>query len=290
MPFLDGTCIEMVQPDICRGRIRGSQIRSVLFDFDGTLSLIRKGWQGVMVPMMVEILEALDSGETREELTGLVAEYVDRLTGKQTIYQMIELCNQIEARGGQALTPLEYKHQYLDRLWARIEHRVTGLKNGRIQARELIVPGALEVLDNVRSRGLTCYLASGTDQPYVLDEAQALGLTPYFSDGNEMRIYGALDEYERFSKAQVIQDILRKHHLCGSQLLAFGDGFVEIEEAKAVGGIAVGVATNEVRPGDKTGRQGLDEWKRKRLIQAGADIIIPDFEEQEALLSHLLDS
>jgi hypothetical protein len=34
----------------------------------------------------------------------------------------------------------------------------------------------------------------------------------------------------------------------------------------------------------------LDEWKRKRLIQAGADIIIPDFEEQEALLSHLLDS
>jgi phosphoglycolate phosphatase-like HAD superfamily hydrolase len=279
MPLLDGTSIEIVHSD----RINGTQIRSVLFDFDGTLSLIRQGWQGVMVPMMVETLEALETGETRETLTAIVTEFVDRLTGKQTIYQMIELCNQIEARGGRPLTPIEYKHRYLDRLWARIEHRVAGLKDGKIDARDLTVPGAIEALENIRSRGLTCYLASGTDQPYVLDEAEALGLTPYFTGGNETRIYGALDEYERFSKAQVIQDILRTHTLSGGQLLAFGDGFVEIEETKAVGGIAVGVATDEAR------RQGIDEWKRKRLIQAGADVVIPDFREHEVLLSWLLD-
>ena len=40
--------MEIVNPDIERGRIR-----SVLFDFDGTLSLIREGWQQVMGPMMV---------------------------------------------------------------------------------------------------------------------------------------------------------------------------------------------------------------------------------------------
>ena len=32
------------------------QISHVLFDFDGTLSLIRQGWPEVMVPMFVEML------------------------------------------------------------------------------------------------------------------------------------------------------------------------------------------------------------------------------------------
>jgi len=33
----------------------------------------------------------------------------------------------------------------------------------------------------------------------------------------------------------------------------------------------VGLAT------DEKNRSGLDEWKRSRLIAAGADVIIPDF-------------
>jgi phosphoglycolate phosphatase-like HAD superfamily hydrolase len=277
--MLDGTNVEIVHPALERG-----QIRSVLFDFDGTLSLIRQGWQEVMVPMMVELLLETGTGETPEALAGIVTEYVDRLTGKQTIYQMIELCDQIEKRGKQPLAPLAYKHQYLDRLWAHIEYRVIGLKRGEIDALDMVVPGTFDILENVKARGLTCYLASGTDQPYVRDEATALGLAPYFGTPEGARIYGALDEYERFSKAQVIQDILRTHGLKGSQLLAFGDGYVEIEETKRAGGIAIGVATDEVR------RLGIDEWKRERLIRAGADFIIPDFREQEALLAYLVDT
>jgi phosphoglycolate phosphatase len=278
MPYLDGTQIEIVNPNLPRGHVR-----SVLFDFDGTLSLIREGWQGVMIPMMVEILQELHTGEGEPELTALVTEFVDRLTGKQTIYQMIELAAQVEQRGGQPREPLEYKHDYLDRLWKRIAHRVEGLKQGQLDPAGMVVPGAFDVLENVRRRGLTCYLASGTDQPYVLDEAAALGITPYFQGPDQPRIYGALDEYKRFSKAQVIQDILRTHGLHGRQLLAFGDGFVEIEEAKAVGGIAVGVASDEEH------RRGINEWKRRRLTQAGADVIIPDFREQDTLLEYLLD-
>ena len=272
MPYLPDTQIEIIHPERTCG-----QPHSVLFDFDGTISLIREGWQQVMIPMMVEILGELGTGETERELTAIVTEYVDRLTGKQTIYQMIELCNQIEARGGRPLDPLAYKHTYLDRLWQRIEGRVMALKAGQIDPAELVVPGAFETLENLKGRGVTCYLASGTDQPYVLDEAEALGVMTYF-DG---RIFGALDEYKRFSKAQVIQGILQAHGLQGSQLLAFGDGFVEIEEAKRVGGIAVGVASDEVR------RRGIDEWKRERLIQAGADVVIPDFREQEILIDFL---
>jgi len=270
--FLPGTNIEIVSPNIARG-----SVRFALFDFDGTISLIREGWQGVMIPMMVDILQELGDDETETELTAIVTEFVDRLTGKQTIYQMIELCAQIERRGGKPLDPLVYKRIYLGKLWERIEHRVVDLKEGRIAPREMVVPGAFELLDNLRERGVTCYLASGTDQPYVLDEADALGVSPYFAGG----IYGALDEYERFSKAQVIGDILRTHHLSGNQLLAFGDGFVEIEETTRVGGIAVGVASDEVK------RQGVNVWKRKRLIQAGADIIIPDFRDHAALSDYL---
>jgi len=277
MVFLPDTEIELLNTNLVRG-----QVRSVLFDFDGTLSLIREGWQGVMIPMMVETLAALNSGETEAELTAIVTEFVDRLTGKQTIYQMLELCVQIERRGGTPLDPLVYKHRYLERLWAHIAHRVEGLKSGRIPPEELIVPGGLEILENLQARGITMYLASGTDLPNVLDEAEALGIARFFSSGEEKRIFGALDDYRRFSKAQVIQDILRNHRLNGAQLLTFGDGFVEIEETKQVGGIAVGVASDEVA------RRRINGWKRNRLIQAGADIIIPDFRRQSILLDYLL--
>src|SRR5579875_3994708 len=95
----------------------------VLFDFDGTLSLLRSGWVDVMVPMMVEVLADLKTGESEAELRSIVEDYVARLTGKQTIYQMIELARQVELRGGKPLEPLAYKKIYHDRLMERIRHR-----------------------------------------------------------------------------------------------------------------------------------------------------------------------
>ncbi|MGQ9488822.1 MAG: HAD family hydrolase [Armatimonadota bacterium] len=272
MRFLPGTQIEIIHEDIERGHIRFA-----LFDFDGTLSLIREGWQQVMVPMMVEVLQReTNTTESLEEITRIVREYVDRLTGKQTIYQMIQLCEEIRKRGGKPRDPLEYKWEYLERLWERIKHRVDGLKNGSISPDEMLVPGSRDLLENLKRRGVRMYLASGTDEIYVLDEAAALKIDGYFEG-----IYGAIDDYKRFSKALVIQHILQKHSLSGKELVAFGDGFVEIENTKAVGGIAVGVASDEVR------KRGINEWKRNRLIGAGADIIVPEFRQQEKLLAYL---
>jgi len=272
MRFLPGTQIEMIHDDIPRG-----DIRFALFDFDGTLSLIREGWQQVMIPMMVEVLlRETPTTETPEELTRIVTEYVDRLTGKQTIYQMIQLCEEIEKRGGKPRDPLEYKWEYLARLWERIKHRVEGLKNGTIPPDDMLVPGSRDLLENLKRRGVRMYLASGTDEVYVRDEAAALKIDSYFEG-----IYGAIDDYKRFSKAMVIQHIIRTHSLSGKELVGFGDGFVEIENTKAVGGIAVGVASDEVR------KEGVNEWKRNRLIRAGADIIIPEFREQERLVAYL---
>ena len=269
--FLPGAQIEIINTQIERGHIRHA-----LFDFDGTISLIRQGWQDVMVPMMVEVLLDTGTDEPAEELSVLVREFVDRLTGKQTIYQMIELADHVRARGAEPLEPLAYKHRYLELLWEQIKHRVAGLKAGTIAPEEMVVPGSFGILENLRERGVKCYLASGTDRPYVLDEAEALGVSGYFEG-----IYGALDDYENFSKAMVIEMIIDEHDLHGPELVGFGDGYVEIQNVSDVGGIAVGVATDEER------REGIDAWKRNRLIVAGASVVVPDFREHERLLSWL---
>lgn len=263
--------IEIINPYIERG-----YIRHALFDFDGTVSLIREGWQGVMIPMMVEILLQTPKHESEDELRALVTEFVERLTGKQTIYQMIQFCEEIEKRGSQPLDPLAYKRMYHARLWECIKGRLAALKSGQVPPEEMMVPGAVAILEAMRARGVACYLASGTDEVYVFDEAAALGITSYFAG-----IYGALDNYKLYSKKIVIERIINENHLRGSEFVTFGDGFVEIENTKAVGGIAVGVASNEAT------RCGINEWKRQRLIQGGTDLIIPDFREHERLVVYL---
>lgn len=246
--------------------IQKGSIKFAVFDFDGTISLIREGWQQIMIPMMVEVLQATGTAESAAELTEIVRLFVTDLTGKQTIYQMIRLKEEVEKRGGKALEPLTYKHIYHERLMERIISRLEGLRSGTIDPEEYVVPGTYQILELMRKYNVRCYLASGTDEKYVLDEAALLKLNGYFE-----KLYGAQDDYQNFSKRMVIQQIIAENNLHGGEVVAFGDGFVEIEEVKNVGGIAVGVATNEAA------RQGVDEWKRGRLIAAGADMIIPDF-------------
>jgi len=249
----------------------------VLFDFDGTLSLIRAGWMDVMVPMMVEILSELKTGESEDELESVVREWVGRLTGKQTIYQMIELANQVEKRGGKPLDPLEYKRMYHQRVMDRIEYRLKELRNGHASPEKYLVPGSRALLESLCERGLKLYLASGTDEAYVLDEARLLDIDRYFDGG----IYGAQDDYKSFSKALLIQRIISGAGYRGEEFLGFGDGYVEIENVKQVGGVAVGVAT------DEPDCARIDEWKRTRLVGVGADFIVPHYGMLPQLLSTL---
>ena len=270
--FLDNTAIEIHQ------EVQTGNIRHVVFDFDGTISLIRDGWQNVMVPMMVELLQTeTETTETQAQLEALVVEFVDRLTGKQTIYQMMQLSEEIKKRGGTPQEPLAYKDEYNRRLLPVVEGRIAGLTAGTLSAEPLRVPKSLEFLQSLREMGIHCYLASGTDVEFVKNEAALLGVAPYFDGG----IFGALREYKKFSKAMVIQKIITDFDLSGNELLIIGDGYVEIENAKAVGAIAVGVASVEAN------RYNMNADKRERLIRAGADIIIPDFQEGEQLLNYL---
>ncbi len=239
----------------------------VLFDFDGTLSTIRSGWVEVMVPMMVEELVATKSGESEAELTEIVREYVGRLTGKDTIYQMIELADQVTARGGKAEDPLVYKRRYLSRLWVMIKDRVESLRAGKADPENYMVPGSRALLESLKARGMKLYLASGTDDKDMKEEARLLDVERYFDGG----CHGALDAYKTFSKKILIDRIIGSAEAKGEEFLGFGDGFVEIEGVKSVGGVTVGVATDEPEC------QRVDEWKRKRLVNVGADYIVPNF-------------
>jgi phosphoglycolate phosphatase-like HAD superfamily hydrolase len=261
--------IELLHADFPRGRFR-----SALFDFDGTLSLIREGWPQVMIPMMVDVLRQAGAAESDAELAAEVEEFVMRLNGRQTIYQMIQLAEEVAKRGGTPLEPLAYKHRYHDLLMERIRGRLDALATGQAVPRDWTVPDSHEWLETLAQRGLTLYLASGTDLAFVRREVDLLGLTPFFGE----RIYGALDDYRRFSKQMIIERILRENNLHGAELIGFGDGFVEIEEIKRVGGVAVAVASDEVK------RHGIHAWKRDRLVRAGADLVIGDYRCREELL------
>jgi phosphoglycolate phosphatase-like HAD superfamily hydrolase len=273
--FLPGTGIEIIR-EIPNGR----PPEHALFDFDGTLSLVREGWPDVMVPLMVEVLRQTGTRETPEALRDLALGFIMQLNGKQTIYQMIRLAEEVTKRGGQPLDPNRYKEMYHERLMDRIRSRREDLRSGKARPEEMLVPGSIDLLGALRDRGVRLYLASGTDEAYVKEEAALLGLDRYFGE----RLYGAVADYKAFSKAHVIGRILKENRVEGPALIGFGDGYVEIENIKFVGGIAVAVAS------DEAGRSGKpDAWKRDRLIGVGADAVIPDFREHGRITAYFWD-
>ncbi|MBO4547901.1 MAG: HAD family hydrolase [Abditibacteriota bacterium] len=270
--FIPSTNIEVIR-QFERGRFAYA-----LFDFDGTISLIREGWQSVMSGLMLEVLSDTPAGKDEPKLDIYIHRLIAETTGKQTIYQMIALSEEVKKRGGEPLEPADYKAEYLRRLLEKISERRESLRCGAARPEDYLVPGAKDFLLRLKHRGLSLYLASGTDQEYVEEESALLAVSTIF-EGN---IFGARDDYKSFSKALVIQQILTGSGIDGRRLLGFGDGFVEIDNTKSAGGIAIGAATNEKDPAFP------DEGKRRRLLAVGADIIIPNFSCHSTLCGYLM--
>jgi phosphoglycolate phosphatase-like HAD superfamily hydrolase len=271
--LLPGTQIEIVNENIERGRLK-----HLLFDFDGTISILREGWPEIMAPVCVEMV----CGETEPTQTIIdeVDKMIDDTTGIQTIYQMECLQEMVIAHGlvpkEKVLSPAEYKQIYLDRLMVPVRARIARLEAGEKTVTDFTVAGSIRFLEILSKRNVHMYVFSGTDQDDVRNEAGKLGAAPFFEE-----IWGALPSKEEYSKEKVIRDIMARHDLHGPQVLAVGDGPVELRNVKDAGGIALGVCSNE-----KTGN-GWDMHKRTRLLKAGADILVPDFNEAEKLVAYL---
>ena len=82
----------------------------------------------------------------------------------------------------------------------------------------------------------------------------------------------------------IIDQIVAELGGSGEALIAFGDGYVEIENTKQAGGLAVAVASDEANNGSGV----VDKWKRERLLDVGADVVIPDYRDIDVLLPVLL--
>ncbi len=252
------------------------RLTHVVFDWDGTLSLIRAGWGEVMLAQWLALIPRLP-GESAEQIRHLAHDDIWRLNGKPSIHQAAQLAERIQERGGQPLTAVEYENDYQRRLAEVVGARLAAVRSGTAASDAWLVSGARRAIDSLAAGGLRLHVVSGTQRRFVVEEAEALGVAQHFGG----RIHGPTSEHDTaYSKRGVLDTIVRDFGIGGDQLLAFGDGHVEIEQTKLVGGLAVAVATDESE--FHSGR--IDAPKRDRLMGVGADICIPDFRELDALL------
>jgi len=156
-----------------------------------------------------------------------------------------------------------------------VNRRADELRGGRRPVSDFTIEGAVAFLEALRAHGVRLYLASGTDEEDVRREAELLGYAHIF----EGRIYGSVGDVKRYSKRLVIEAIIRENHLGGGELVVFGDGPVEMRQARRAGGLAIGIASDEVH------RSGLNPDKRTRLIRAGAHLLASDFSDPDPLLN-----
>jgi rfaE bifunctional protein kinase chain/domain len=260
-------------------------IKHCVFDHDGTLSVLREGWESIMEPFMLrailgrqhDTVDAAVFAETQRQTRDLIS----RTTGIQTLVQMRGLVDLIRQLGYAADTEIldehGYKAQFNTALLQMIAGRVEKLRTGELAPADFQIKNAVGLLDALYSRGVKLYLASGTDRDDVVAEATALGYAHYF----EGRIFGATDDPDFNAKAFALDKIIRENDLAGHELAMFGDGPVEIRETQRRGGLAIGVASDELR------RFGLNAFKRERLIRAGANLIVADYSQLPALLKVL---
>ena len=240
-------------------------VTTVIFDFDGTISTLRRGWEEVMEPLMVELLG--------EDSLLPVRKYIDESAGIQTIFQMKWLGEQVRARNpGADYDPWAYKAEYNRRLMIKVMERRQSVLDGRVKPEDFMIKGSRDLLEMLVERGISLYVASGTDDADVKQEVAALGFAGFFTG-----IRGAPEGRADCSKEAVIRELLGQKGIEGRRLAVVGDGKVEIAIGRENGARALGVASDERK------LSGVNPVKRERLIKAGADVITGDFLDKTAL-------
>jgi hypothetical protein len=221
------------------------------------------------------------AGESEKDVDQLLLDDILELSGKPTILQVLRFCQCAADRGNSGLDPDGLLREYQRRLLAEVAHRSHGLWEGITSPDEWLVYGARTFLGYLWEQGQTLSILSATSLQSVREEAALLKIDHFF----EQRIYGPSADGRSFSKKDVICRILDAEGMEGDRLLCFGDGPVEMEYCKELGGWGIGVASDEERNGSGV----MDPDKRLRLLKAGADIIIPDFRDAIPLFESILD-
>lgn len=252
------------------------RFKAAFFDFDGTIAALRCGWQDAVTRSACETLTSIP-GVSFESVEPVVRAYIEKETGRPMIALGERLAEEVAKRGGVPKSPGEYKAQYDVELDKLVGAKLSALERGEKTVDDVLTPGVVSFLKALRDAGVALCLASGTDEKRLKDECSKLGLTQYFDAG----IFGAREDGCACEKGDVIADLLKRLGISGEELVGFGDGGFDVKAIKGVGGYAVGVATEESK------RFGVNEGKRKFLLDAGADAIIPDFSDSDRLARFL---
>ncbi len=254
----------------------GKKFKAAFFDFDGTVAALRCGWQDAVTASACETLTAI-SGVKKEDVEPIVRAYIEKETGRPMIALGEHLAEEVSKRGGMPEAPIVYKEQYDAELDKLVATKLASLDSGEKNIADVVTPGVLDFLKLLKANGVALCLASGTDEKRLKAECERLAITEYFDQG----IFGAREDGTPCEKDDVIKRLLEENGWTGDDLVGFGDGGFDVKAVKKVGGYAVGLATNESM------RVGVNEHKRKFLIEAGADAIVPDFADAERLWNFL---
>lgn len=280
--YLPGTEFEICNKPVLNNL---GHIKHAIFDHDGTISTLREGWEKIMEPVMIKAILG-DKYKTADKVLfdkvhQRVLNFIDLSTGIQTIIQMeglVQLVDEFDiVPKNEILDKFEYKEIYNNALMQMVNKRIEKFNRDELSVDDYIVKGAVEFLKSLKEKSVKLYLASGTDRKDVINEAKVLGYADLF----EGEIHGAVGDVSKYSKRMVIDKIIKENNLNGYELLVTGDGPVEIKECHKFEGIAMGIASDEVR------RYGLNTEKRTRLIKSGADILINDFSQHDKLIETL---
>src|SRR6476646_2341865 len=109
--------------EIIRSSRLPRRIRAVIFDWDGTLSLLREGWAAIMTEQMSRILESTAPAMTDEARAAAVESIVIGLNGRPTIVQMETCSDLVREQGGARLSHTELLNDYQAQLFALISGR-----------------------------------------------------------------------------------------------------------------------------------------------------------------------
>lgn len=258
--------------------MREKNIAYAIFDFDGTISLIRDGWESVMEHCLVSwVSNNACSNEKLAEIKKDAKLLIDVTTGMNTIFQMdeaIELIRKHDCVAEKDIkTPEDYKYEYLSMLENKIRHRKDEIKRSGA-TNKYIVPGAVDFLKHLKALGIYMVVLSGTDEKDVKAELELLGLNSYFN-----KVFGA---EKRRDKRDVLDRLFERQDIIPNSSLIVGDGPIEISLGSEHGCKTLGVCM----PSDKS---QVEMCKRKRLLltNSGADLLVRDFSDLNYILRHI---
>jgi len=232
-----------------------SKILVAVIDWDGTISLLREGWQKVMQEF---IANYISSGSPQKKDFDWAKNFIIKTLGENTIDQMLGIIEK-SVKNKRKILAEKLRREYRDILEEKI--RAKRIKQAKNNPDKFIVRGIAQFLEALKKRDIKILVFSGSEQNGkngIGQEARILRLEHYF-DG----VFGYNGPVRPYNKDNVLKWVIKKYRIKDpSQILVVGDGPKEIKVGKKFGAITIGLMSKNIT--------------KEILIKSGADFVVYD--------------